>query len=376
MQGTLIEGGELFDPAPRGRTSVLLVHDRIVAVGELSAEALERAGFELERVDARDCMVLPGLIDAHEHLIGGSGERGFASQTPEIQLAELAVGGITSVVGCLGVDTTTRTPEALLAKVKGLRAEGIGACCYAGGYDVPPVTLTGSVSRDMLLVEEVIGAGEIAISDMRSSQPTVDELARVVADAYVGGLLTGKAGITHFHVGDGERRLAPLHALLTQHDIEARSLYPTHVERSAALLKEAALITRLGVTVDVDVVEGDLAKSVSDFTQAGGSLEHLTASSDAAITAPSSLFAQVADVIRGGVCSITEALCLVTRNPARVLRLRDRGALAEGLRADVVITNPPAFAIREVWASGRRLVRAGVAVAEPAWREHSTRSLV
>lgn len=375
MHAVLIEGGELYDPEPRGLSSVLLIDDRVARCGSIDASHLERAGFDVERVSAQGCVVLPGLIDAHQHLIGGSGERGFASQTPEIQLEELAVAGITTVVGCLGVDTTTKTPEALIAKVKALRTEGIGACCYMGGYDVPPVTLTGSIRRDMLLIEEVVGAGEIAISDVRSAQPTVEELARIVADAYVGGILSGKAGVTHFHVGDGERRLELLHSLLAKHDVQPRSLYPTHVERNVALLKDAAAITHLGVTVDVDVVEGDLSRSVRDFTAAGGLLSHLTASSDAAITAPSSLFTQVVGLVRDGVCSLPDALRLVTSNPARVLALKDRGWLGPAARADVVVAAADSLAIREVWANGRRLLRDGSAATTGSWREHSAREL-
>jgi beta-aspartyl-dipeptidase (metallo-type) len=373
MRAVLIEGAELYDPAPRGTSSVLLIDDRVAHCGPIEGSYLERAGFELERVAAQGCVVLPGLIDAHQHLIGGSGEQGFASQTPEIQLEELARGGITSVVGCLGVDTTTKTPEALLAKVKALRVEGIGACCYMGGYDVPPVTLTGSIRRDMLLIEEVIGAGEIAISDARSSQPTLDGLARIVADAYVGGILSGKAGVTHFHVGDGERRLQPLHALLAEHDVHPCSLYPTHVERNGALLREAAKISQLGVTVDVDVVEGDLSRSISDFVASGGVLAHLTASSDAGVTAPRSLLEQIAAVVRERVCSLADALPLVTSNPARVLALKDRGWLGSGARADVVIAKADSLELRDVWASGRRLLCDGAISATAHWHQHSAR---
>ena len=116
--------------------------------------------------------MVPGFIDPHEHLLGGSGEEGWASQTPEIALSEIVAGGITTVVGCLGTDTTTKTMPGLLAKAKAFNDEGLTAYIYSGGYNVPPITLTGSVRTDMLFVPEVIGAGEIAISDARSTEPT------------------------------------------------------------------------------------------------------------------------------------------------------------------------------------------------------------
>src|SRR3712207_6948935 len=40
-----------------------------------------------------------------------------------------------------------------------------------------------SVRDDLIIVDKVVGAGEIAISDRRSSQPTLEEIARLVAEA-------------------------------------------------------------------------------------------------------------------------------------------------------------------------------------------------
>jgi beta-aspartyl-dipeptidase (metallo-type) len=71
--------------------------------------------------------VTPGFIDPHEHLLGGSGEEGFATQTPEISVSEIICAGITTVVGCLGVDTTMKTLPGLLAKAKALKEGGLNA---------------------------------------------------------------------------------------------------------------------------------------------------------------------------------------------------------------------------------------------------------
>jgi hypothetical protein len=59
------------------------------------------------------------------------------------------------------------------------------------------------VRGDIVHVDRVIGVGEVALSDHRSSQPTFDELAKLGAEAHVGGLMTGKAGVVHLHLGDG-----------------------------------------------------------------------------------------------------------------------------------------------------------------------------
>lgn len=176
---TLIENGELYTPEPRGRQPILLFDDKIWRIGECDARAAAFAlGVELEVIDASGCIVTPGFIDPHSHLTGGSGEEGFASRTPEIQFSEIVLWGITTVVGVLGVDATTRPPISLLAKVKGLCEEGMTAYMYTGHYGIPPATISGSIRNDLMVIAEVIGLGEVAISDHRAPQPTRGDRAR------------------------------------------------------------------------------------------------------------------------------------------------------------------------------------------------------
>jgi beta-aspartyl-dipeptidase (metallo-type) len=163
----LIEDGEVFDPRPLGRTSVLIDDERIIKVGHVDRDALDRLDLEYEVLDAAGRLVVPGLIDPHQHLLGGSGEGSLARQTPMIFLSELIQAGVTTVVGLLGVDTTMKTMAGLLAKVKALKEDGLNAFCWTGGYSVPPTSIMESVRDDIMFIEEVIGAGEIAISDLR-----------------------------------------------------------------------------------------------------------------------------------------------------------------------------------------------------------------
>jgi beta-aspartyl-dipeptidase (metallo-type) len=329
---TLIEHGEVYAPEPLGRQSVLLVGNRIGRIGDIERKALEATKLDLEVIDASNCVVTPGFIDPHQHLLGGSGERGFSTQTPEITLSELVTAGITTVVGCLGVDTTMKTMAGLLAKAKGLREEGLTAYLWTGGYSVPPTTIMRSAREDIMFIEEVIGAGEVAISDERSTQPTTHELARLVGDAYVGGLLSRKAGVTHFHVGEQESRLAPLRALLDEHEVKPEWLYPTHVERNEALMAEAVELTHRGVTVDLDTMEEDLAKWLGFYLAQGGDPHRITASSDASISSPRTLFEQIRQCVVAHKFKLEAVLPLVTTNTARVLKLEGKGKTCGGMR--------------------------------------------
>lgn len=283
---TLIENGEIYAPEPAGRQSVLIVGGKIGKIGAVDRRAAEGLGLGLAVIDASGCVVTPGFIDPHEHIAGGSGEDGFASQTPEIHASEIVSAVITTVVGCLGVDTTTKTLPGLLARAKALKEEGLSAFVWTGGYNVPPPTLTGSVREDIMYVEEVIGAGEVAVSDERSTDPSPRELARLADDAHAAGMLSGKAGVTHFHVGEQESRLQPLRDLIDDYGTPPAWLYPTHMERSKALMSEAIELARRGSFVDVDTVEEDLHVWLRFYLEHGGPPGRLTASSDASISSP------------------------------------------------------------------------------------------
>jgi beta-aspartyl-dipeptidase (metallo-type) len=243
---TLIQNGEVYAPEPLGLRSILLTDGKIGKVGSVDRAALESLGVEHEVIDAAGCLIVPGLIDPHIHLLGGSGESGFSTQTPEFFIGEIVRFGITTVVGTLGVDTTMKTMPGLLAKAKALEEDGLNAYVWTGGYSVPPTSVMQSVRDDIMFLDEVIGAGEVAISDKRGQDPTPRELARVAHDCYVGGQLARKAGLLHLHVGDGDTRLQPVRDLLEGFNVEPCWLYATHVERTEKLFDEAVKLAKRG----------------------------------------------------------------------------------------------------------------------------------
>ena len=374
----LIENGEVYAPEPRGRQPVLLIGDKVARVGETDPKvAAPLLGLDLEVIDAAGCVVTPGVIDPHSHLIGGSGEEGFASRTPEIQLSEIVTWGITTVVGVLGVDATTRPPISLLAKVKGLREEGMTAYLYTGHYGIPPATFSGSVRNDLMIVDEVIGVGEIAISDHRSPQPSTEELARVVVDAHVGGILSRKAGVTHFHVGESPRRLKPLFDLLEAYPEEIRPgcLYPSHLNRSPELQDEGIELVRRGAFVDMDSATEDMGRWVRRYFEQGGDPGKLTLSSDSDSSAPRQLWQVVQQCVLQYRMPLEKVLPLVTANTASVLKLGGKGRLEPGKDADLLVLRKDSLEIVEVIARGRRLVRNGKLGVQEKVAETSSREL-
>ncbi|MEO0998635.1 MAG: beta-aspartyl-peptidase, partial [Pseudomonadota bacterium] len=234
---------------------LLIGAGRFVWIG--AAEPALDAALDVTVDDLDGRLVIPGLIDGHTHLTGGGGESGFSSRVPPLALSRFTAAGVTSAVGLLGTDDTTRNTQSLVAAALGLRELGLGAWCYCGGYHVPPVTLTGSVRGDIVNVDPVIGVGELALSDHRSSQPTLNELLRIASDCHVAGMTTGKAGIVHLHLGDGERGLELVRAALETSELPARVFNPTHINRRNALFDEALELAGRGCYVDITAYDAD-----------------------------------------------------------------------------------------------------------------------
>jgi beta-aspartyl-dipeptidase (metallo-type) len=242
---------------------------------------------------------------------------------------------------------------------------------WSGGYDVPPVTVTQSIRDDMLFIDEVVGAGEIAIADRRGLCPSTRELAKVVLDTYVGGILTGKAGVTHFHVGNHDQRLKRLRELVEgDYAVQPEMLYPTHVERTEALMDEAIALVAQGSHADLDTVEGDMGRWVRYWFDHGGDPTRLTLSSDAGASSPGKLAEEWRDCVCRRGLPLERMLPLVTANTASVLKLARKGRLAVGCDGDVLVLRRDTLEPVHVFARGQHLVDDGALVA----REHFLKS--
>lgn len=377
---TLIQNADVFAPEPLGLCSLLLGGGRVLWLGEGLPELDARLA--VERVDLEGRPLVPGLIDGHAHLTGGGGESGYASKVPAPPLTAFTLAGVTSVIGVLGTDDCTRSTAELLARTRALVEEGLSAWCLTGGYHVPPVTLTGSVRGDIVHVDRIIGLGELALSDHRSSQPSLDELLRLASEVHVAGLMTGKGGALHLHLGDGDRGLALVREALAISELPARTFHPTHVNRRRLLFDEALAHAAAGGVIDLTAVEGE--EDVAGLSAAEGFVryrdahlapEHLTISSDCGGCLPrfdgegrvvhmdvgrsASLLACLRDLVARGL-ALADALPPFTSNVARHWRLPGKGRIAAGLDADLLALGP-GLGVADLWAGGHRLVVGGSA---------------
>ncbi|QBB72731.1 beta-aspartyl-peptidase [Pseudolysobacter antarcticus] len=352
----LLRNADVFAPEALGLQNLLLGGGRILWIGSDLPDL--PSTLAIETIDLRGQRLIPGLIDGHVHVTGGGGEAGFHSRVPAVGLSRFTRSGITTVIGLLGTDDVARGPRELLAATYALRELGLSAYAYTGGYHLPPVTMTGSVRSDLVFIEALLGVGEVAISDHRSSQPTLDELLRLASEAHVAGLMTGKAGILHLHLGDGARGLELVRQALDQSELPPRVFNPTHVNRRQALFDEALDLARRGCSIDITafpVEDGEDAWSAADallrYLDSGAPAERVTISSDAGgclpcfdadghvshmdVGAPGALLETLNELLARGL-SLPQALPAFTSNPARLLRLANKGRIEIGADADLV----------------------------------------
>ncbi|GAB3281042.1 amidohydrolase family protein [Parahaliea aestuarii] len=375
---TLIRNAEVHSPRALGVQDVLVADGRIAAVGQ----DLSLSGTGVEEIDARGLWLLPGFVDLLTHPCGGGGEGGFGNRTAELSAEDLLRAGVTTAVGALGTDSLCRSPEVLYGAIMALRARGLGAYMYSGAYRVPPVTLTGDVARDLVLVEPVLGVGEVAIADHRGSHPSAAELVRLAADVQLGATLAGKRGTVLVHVGGGEQRLALLREALASADLPRDSFLPTHANRSRALFEEAQALALDGAWIDFTVsttpefiAEGEVPAldALLEAVACGVPPDRLTVSSDAGGSLPLYVDGELRGLQQAGPGVLLQLLAeaaargehfeavlgALTANPSAALGLAGKGRIAPGADADLLLYDPAAGQLEAVSCRGRWLLRDG-----------------
>lgn len=356
---------------------LLLVGGRVIAVGDAIPEAWLA---DAEVVDGGGAIALPGFIDNHVHVAGGGGAAGFASRSRPIRAVDLVGGSTTTVVGMLGFDSTTRGLRGLLGDVKGLRQHGIGAYALVGSTARHPVpTLTGSIAEDIAFIDEVIGAGEISLSELGYEFDTMGDagsyVATVASDVVLAGRLAGVAGYVCLQVPPHvEDPLRTLFEIVERTRIPRRHFLPSHVNQSARYLEQAADWGRAGGWVDVGTGYRpdrgfrhaiDPREAVIRLIDGGVPPDRILLSSDGNGVVPDSSgqpvymeLSTLQDVWRGLVrergVDLATATALVTSNVSDFARLSTKGRLEPGRDADVVLVDDELM-VQTTFVAGHRL---------------------
>lgn len=381
----LIKNGDVFTPEHIGKKDILLAGSKIAAISDNID--WPDSFIDVQVIDATGKYVTPGFIDSHVHITGGGGEGSFKTRTPELYLTDATLAGVTTLVGVIGTDGTARTMTNLIAKAKALKEEGISCYAYTGSYQIPVKTLTGSIETDIMMIDEIIGVGEIAIADHRSSQPQAHELARLASQARVAGMLSGKAGVVNIHLGDSKTMLSLLQEVVRTNDLPVTQFYPTHINRNPYIFEAGIQYAKNGGFVDFTTSsvkkyheEGEVkcSKGLRLMLEAGVPIEQITFTSDGQGSLPEfnekgeitglligkvcTLYREVQEAIQQENIPIETALKVITQNPASILKLRSKGMLQEGLDADIVLLDNESLDIDTVIALGQVMVQNGKAV--------------
>lgn len=371
---TVIKNGIVLNPDNMGSKNVILGGTKIIDV----CDYVDISGTEIEILDANNCYVVPGMIDSHVHACGGGGEGGFSTRTPEVKFEDIVSAGITTIVGVIGTDGTTRTMSNLLAKVYALEEQGITAYAYTGSYQVPVRTITGSITDDIVLFDKIIGVGEIALSDHRSSCPTMEELRRVISEARLGGMTSGKAGTVNIHMGDEENPLKLIYDVLKNSSIPMTNILPTHMNRNSHIFNDAVQYALNGGIVDFTtstvpkfIEEGEVKASIAvrKMLEKGVTIDNITMSSDGQGSLPMfdsngklngikigscmSVYESFKEMVLKEKLDISTALKTITVNPAKILKLKSKGCIKKDYDADITVISKDTLDIKYVFAKGK-----------------------
>jgi beta-aspartyl-dipeptidase (metallo-type) len=382
MSWILLRGGHVLGPADQGVADLLIVGREIVAIGA-NLPLPTGIGHGKEH-DVSGRIVLPGLIDGHVHVMGGSGLGGPTTRSTDLQIEHIVSVGVTTVASPLGTDSLSRSVVGLLARAAALRRQGITAYCYTGGWRSPVPTITGDPQGDVALVDQVVGI-KVAISEPTAPAYTIEELCCLAHAAWTGGRMAGKRAVLHAHVGDNPAGLGPLREVRQRTGIPADRLVATHVSRNPNLWKQALAYALEGGSIDVTGTERPEegfaeavlpAAAILDALASGVAAARITLSSDSGVpytrvdqagtvvgqhmVGPGSILRSLRELVAGGL-TWGQAAAFATENVANLLGLDRKGRLAPGADADVLVLNSDGAADR-VYAYGAMLVEGGRAL--------------
>ena len=189
---------------------------------------------------------------------------------------------MTPFLGVSGTDSMSRSIENLLAKVRGLKQEGASGWMWTSNYSYPVTTITDSVKTELFAIPEVLGV-KIALGDHRCSFPSMEEVRSIVADVRVAGMLTGKTGFVHVHLGDYTSSFDIFDGIVAS-GLPIKHIRPTHVARHPAVFERAMGFAKQGGWIDITTGGGNYMGCAADAydmaVENGVPVNRITMSSD------------------------------------------------------------------------------------------------
>jgi imidazolonepropionase-like amidohydrolase len=395
MSGFTIEGARVFDGHDVLGVRAVTVHEgTITEVGDV-------APMDAERVDGRGATLLPGLIDAHTHAdletLGHALRFGVTTELDLFSFPQKMAGVLTAVRERADV-ADVRTASL------GMTAPGGHPTQLRGNQDDPELPTVGNPAEVPGFVDDRIAEGADYIKVLLESGKTLGKDVpvidgRIVEAAVRAAHARGKQVIAHALTVDTTRQAlaagvdgfahlfvdGPATAELVE-SMRASGVFMTptlstlasitnqHVgaglardERVAGKLPEVWMDNLAGNfnTYPSGDFETVLA-TVAALHRAG---VPILAGTDAShLGAPGmahgvSLHGELALLVRAGLSPLA-ALRAATSVPARIYGLADRGVIAPGARADLLLvegdpvtTIGDTLSIRDVWRSGSRTAR-------------------
>lgn len=362
---TTIVNAKVFDgTTSRDWTSVRFADGLIT---ECSVASAAQEGDEV--VDASGGTVLPGLIDTHVHLVPGA-------------LAQSLNFGVTTVLDMFSTPdlvVTAKEQAGSRPDVADVRSSGVGATAPGGHPSMmyaPFPTLTAPDQAERFVAERIAAGSDYLkiISGVGGLWPALDSatIKALVTAAHARGLVV----VAHVSSTAGVEEV-----------VSAGVDVVAHVPANAVLDK--AMVERMaeaGIAVGptLATIENTLGREVPPYARAENNVARLA---DAGVTvlagtdAPNpgtvfgaSLHRELELLVRCGI-SPARALAAATTEPARVFGLADRGRVAAGLRADLVLVSGDPLtditatrAIERIWRAGTPCDRRAF-VASPAEAE-------
>ena len=368
VTSVLLRNADLYTPKHAGYMDILILGGKIAAIGQ----KLDVNIPNLMTIDLEGLVTAPGIIDHHNHFNGAGGEGGYNFRTPPAQLSTFIKAGVTSTIGLLGTDGYSRSLEELLQKARALEIEGISTWIYTGSYQVPGPTITGTVSKDIMLLDKVIGC-KMALSDHRSSHPSVEMIRSLVSEVRVAGMLAGKRGVVCVHMGSEAEGLNPLRAALKNTDIPLTQFMPTHISRCEALITDSIAWIKAGGIADLTAGE-DTPATLDKFLANEVNLDNVCFSSDGNGSMPkfnpagdfigvsvgetSTILQVIAACAKEKVTSLENLFACASTNPATWLSLPNKGKIEVGYDGDIIMLTKD-LKLCSLMAKGRMMMRKG-----------------